>query len=368
MRHRLVGAVETERGDLEMIEVDQPCADQAGHQGGRMRRVHPLPAQRDAVSHHPRVGQVEAGAAEHADAAHQHHPPVRPHRQDGGPHLHGIGRGRQDVEHAVDRAGCRLQDARAIVGLVAAHRHGPDAGAEPPRQFGQRLLVAPGRDHALRAHSQRDGDGGAAEAAGGAVDQHDLSGLQLRGEEPAIGHEQRAERAPAAGVLLVDVADRNRVFRRQPHLFGPGAVVEIALQAQACLAAAGEALQGDVGRSRIVAGAHGRIAIDPVAGTKPGRVGAGGADAADRAGAGHHGQFHQVFALPAEHLVGIGQHAARRDVDNDLAGAEKRLGDGSRSRAAIRMHSKRQPSWSLLISIETHCREASWAQQDLVLS
>ena len=127
-----------------------------------MRRVHPLPAQRDAVSHHPRVGQVEAGAAEHADAAHQHHPPVRPHRHDGGPHLHGVGRGREDVEHAVDRAGRRLQDARAIVSLVAAHRHGPDAGAEPPRQLGQRLLVPPGRDDALRAHSQRDGDGGAA--------------------------------------------------------------------------------------------------------------------------------------------------------------------------------------------------------------
>ncbi len=214
MRHRLVGTVEAERGDLEMREVDQACADQAGHQGGRMRRVHPLSAQRDAVSHHPGVGQFEAGAAEHADAAHQHHPPVRPHRQDGGPHLHGVGRRRQDVQHAVDRAGRRLQDARAIVGLVAVHRHGADAGAEPLRQLGQGLLVTSGRHHALRAHSQRDRDGGAAEAAGGAIDQHDLSGLELRGEEPAIGHQQRAERAPAAGVLLVDVADRNRVFRR----------------------------------------------------------------------------------------------------------------------------------------------------------
>jgi hypothetical protein len=117
-----------------------------------MRRVHPLPAQGDAVSHHPRVGQVEAGAALHADAAHQHHPPVRPYRHDGGPHLQGIGRGREDVEYAVDRAARRVQDVRAIVSLMAAHRHSPDAGAEPPRQFAQRLLVAPGRDHALRAH------------------------------------------------------------------------------------------------------------------------------------------------------------------------------------------------------------------------
>ncbi len=248
MRDRLVGAVETKGRNLEMIEVDQARADQAGHQDGRMRRVHPLPAERDAVSHHPRVGQVKASAALHADTAHQHHPSVRPHRQDGGPHLHGAGYGREDVEHAVDRTGRRLQDAGAIVGLVAAHRHGPDAGAEPPCQFGQRLLVPPGRNHALRAHGECDGDRGAAETAGGAVDQRDLSGLQLHGEEPAIGHEQRAERAPAACILLVDVADRNRVFRRQPHLFGPGAVVEIPLQAQASLAAGGEALQGDVGR------------------------------------------------------------------------------------------------------------------------
>ncbi len=184
----------------------------------------------------------------HADAAHQHHPPMRPHCQDGGPCLHGIGRGREDVEYAVDRAGRRLQDARAIVSLVAAHRHGPDAGAEPPRQFTQRLLVPPGRDDALCPHPQCDGDGGAAETAGGAIDQRDLSGLQVRGEEPAIGHEQCAERAPAACVLLVDVADRNRILRRQPHLFGPGPVVEIPLQAQASLAAGGEALQGDVGR------------------------------------------------------------------------------------------------------------------------
>jgi aspartyl-tRNA(Asn)/glutamyl-tRNA(Gln) amidotransferase subunit B len=67
-------------------------------------------------------------------------------------------------------------------------------------------------------------------------------------QETRSGHEKRAERAPAAGVLRVDVADRNRVFRRQPHLLGPGAVVEIPLQAQASLAAGGEALQGDVGR------------------------------------------------------------------------------------------------------------------------
>ena len=178
------------------------------------------------------------------------------------------------------------------------HSHGSDARAEPLGQFGKRLLVPPGGYDALRAHAQRDRDGGAAEAAGRAIDENGFPGLQPCGEKPAIGHQQRTHRAPAPGIPCVDGADRRGVFRRQPHLFGPCAVMEVALQGQAGFAAGGQALQRDVGRARIVARAHGRIAIDPVADAKPRRIGSGGADAADRAGTEHNGSSSRYFRSP----------------------------------------------------------------------
>jgi len=99
------------------------------------------------------------------------------------------------------------------------------------------------------------------------------------------------------------------------------------LQLQAAVAARAQALQGDVGRQHVVARAHGGIAIDPVTRLEAGGVGTGRVDAADRAGAGHHGQVEQILALAAEHLVRIGQHAGRYDVDDDLTSAERGLGD-----------------------------------------
>jgi len=59
------------------------------------------------------------------------------------------------------------------------------------------------------------------EIASGAADQDRFSGLQVRREKTAIGHEQRAQRAPLRGIGRIDRPDRFDVLGRNPHLFGP---------------------------------------------------------------------------------------------------------------------------------------------------
>src|SRR5207237_1099231 len=81
--------------------------------------------------------------------------PVAPSPDPGGgrrgsavsPRLARRGSRRQQVEDAIDRAGCRLQDALAIFLFLAGHRHrakpGSEAAAEVLKHFG----VAARRDH-----------------------------------------------------------------------------------------------------------------------------------------------------------------------------------------------------------------------------
>jgi len=98
--------------------------------------------------------------------------------------------------------------------------------------------------------------------------------LQIRGEQTAVRHEHEVQRAPATSVGSVDGTDRDGVFRRHHDALRERAVVVVALQAQAAFTARAPALQRDVGCSRVVACAHGRIADDPVALLQARRVGA----------------------------------------------------------------------------------------------
>ena len=214
-----------------------------------MRRVHPLAVDADAVAHDPGVGQVQPGAAQHADAAHQHHPPVGTHGQDGGPHLHGVGRGgnMSSTQSIGPGAACRMR-ARSSASspriVHGAHAAAPNRRASSASACSLRPVAT---THCAPIASAT-ATPALPKAAGGAVDQHGLSGLQFRGEEPAIGHQQRAERAPWPASAASSCPDRDAFSVGTPHLFGPGAVVEISLQAQAAFASAGQALQHDVGR------------------------------------------------------------------------------------------------------------------------
>ena len=100
--------------------------------------------------------------------------------------------------------------------------------------------MRPGRDHAARAHRDADRHAGAAEGAGGAVDQQGLARKQPAGQQSAIRDEQGPERAPFAGVGRIDGADQADILGRHPHLLGEGAVVIVALQAERRLAAGGQ--------------------------------------------------------------------------------------------------------------------------------
>jgi hypothetical protein len=85
--------------------------------------------------------------------------------------------------------------------------------------------------------------------------------------------------------------------------------------------------QCDVGGDGVVAGANGGIAEHPVADGQLRRIRSNGADAADAARAGDHGQIERVVAFAAEDLVEIGQHAGGNDIDDDLAGAKHGSGN-----------------------------------------
>lgn len=97
------------------------------------------------------------------------------------------------------------------------------------------------------------------------------------------------------------------------------------LKAETTFPACAPALQHDIGRDRIVAGTHGRIAIDPVAGFEMRGVRSDAAHAADAARPGHDRQIEQIRSLAAEHLVRVGENARRDDIDDDLAGPEHRI-------------------------------------------
>ena len=266
------------------------------------------------------------------------------------------------------RAGGGLQDPLAVVFLLAAHRYDTNARAEPAHEIGQRLFVAAGRDDASSTHAQRDGHRRAAKASGGAVDQHGFSGLQLGGEEAAIRHQQRAQRTPPRGVRFGNAADPYRVFRRHPHLPGPCAIVKISLQPQTAFAAGRQALQRDVGRQRVIARAHGRIAIDPVALGQMGRIRTGGADAADRAGTRHDRQFEQVFSFAAQDFIGVGENPARHHVDDHFAGAEAGIGQGFDRERRSELFQDGGFHGASFRNEKRHFRNPSFRQQDLVLS
>jgi MmyB-like transcription regulator ligand binding domain len=71
VRDRLVGAVEVEFRDREIVELEQARSNEANKAMGRLRRVHPHAVDGDAVPHDPGIRQIQSGAAEHADTPHQ---------------------------------------------------------------------------------------------------------------------------------------------------------------------------------------------------------------------------------------------------------------------------------------------------------
>jgi hypothetical protein len=121
--------------------------------------------------------------------------------------------------------------------------------------------------------------------------------------------------------------ERDRVLGWHAHPLRPGAIAKVFLQLESAVAARSQALQRDIGREKIVARADGGIAIDPVARLEMRRVGTDRMDAADRTGAGHHGQVELISPFAAEYLVRIRQDTRGGDIDDDLAGAERGLGD-----------------------------------------
>lgn len=270
-------------------------------------------------------GNSSPRAAEHADAAHQHHAPVGPHRHHRGAHRRRRHRRRHQVDHAVDRPRCRLLHAGAIGAFIAGQRDGAHAFAEAAREIREHTRIAAGRDHALRTHRQRHRDACAAEVAGRAAHEHDLARAQIGREQPAVRHEHRIERAPARGIGRRDLADAHRVLGRHAHPFGKRPIVEMALQLLAAFAACAPALQHDVGHPRIVARAHGRIAEHPVTGPQLRRIRAALPDPADGAAARHDRQRDRIAAFAAEHFLRVGQNRRRDHVHDDLAGAEHRV-------------------------------------------
>lgn len=72
--YRFVRLVECEGRDSEIIQLHETSANHSDHAEGSIARIHPLPADRDAIPHQPGIGQVErAGSPSwHPDAAHQH--------------------------------------------------------------------------------------------------------------------------------------------------------------------------------------------------------------------------------------------------------------------------------------------------------
>ena len=71
------------------------------------RAIHPLAVDAHAVAHQPGVRDRDVLP----DAAHQDHPPIRPHGEQGGAYLARRRCGWQQVEHAIDRRRCRLRMA-----------------------------------------------------------------------------------------------------------------------------------------------------------------------------------------------------------------------------------------------------------------
>ena len=215
----------------------------------------------------------------------------------------------------------------AIVVLVAGEPDRLHPRAEAADEVGQDLLVAAGRHHAGRAHRERDGDGGAAEIAGGPAHQHGLARLA------GLRRESR-HRAPAAVPSAHHCEASSDVIAPRRFTFSVGTRICSAYEPwrKCCCRrmppgpAAREPLQGDVGRHDIVARSHRRVAEHPVADAELGRVRADRAHPADAAGARDDRQVERIVALAAEDLVHVGQDARGDDVDDDLAGAEHRIG------------------------------------------
>jgi hypothetical protein len=98
------------------------------------------------------------------------------------------------------------------------------------------------------------------------------------------------------------------------------------------------------------------------------RIRTGRADAADRAGAGHDGQFQQVLARAAEDLIGVGENPARHHVDNHFAGAKRGVGQGFDRERRSEFFQDCGFHGGILSQREASFSQASFRQQDLVLS
>src|ERR1700760_1927253 len=144
VRHGLVDVVQAELGDLVLAQVEQAGPGQGDEPGGRRAREHPLAADGDAVAHQPRVGQGQVVPAQHADAAHEHHPAEFAHGHDGGP---GRGRARlrwQHVQHHVDRAVSGGAHPLLVFPGVAGQPGGPDPVPVAAGQVVEHGLVTAG--------------------------------------------------------------------------------------------------------------------------------------------------------------------------------------------------------------------------------
>ena len=226
MGHGLVHLIQGEFGHLSPRGGSGPRGP--ARRCARSRRadtsIGPEPRCRTASSRHkaarvgPRMPPIRTAARRAA-------PPARPPGPRLGSPPAAAGRGRR---RSVRRA--RLLHLAAIFLLVAAH---------PDRRTRRRSGAQVRQGLALRPVATTRAAPIATPTGTPALPKAPVAPLTTRsrrqqtaGQQAAIGHQQRAERAPAARIGRVDGADGSGVLGRHAHLLGKRPVVVVTLQAK----------------------------------------------------------------------------------------------------------------------------------------
>jgi len=230
MRDGVVGVVQVEGRSFEIVQSEEPGANQVDQTDGGPRGIHPHPVDADAVSHDPRVRQIQSGAPQHPDASHQRHAAIGPHRHGGGAHRCRAGRRWQDIQHAIDRARRGSPHPLRIVFLVAAQFYRPKPVTESTRQILEHALrlgidgLVPATRGLISARELQKMKAGAIliqASRGGVVDEGALAQALSSGHLGGAAIDVYETEPPSADNVLLSLSgDAARRILFTPHIAG----------------------------------------------------------------------------------------------------------------------------------------------------